>query len=184
MTKEAVYSIMISMKLTCGDEMFDRYLKPDFVFNTFLEITPEFLLEKGIEGLICDIDNTLVSYDDATPTEDVLAWYEKLRAAQIKVSFVSNNKHGRVSKFNEELGLPAFAKSGKPNGRALRAAMEAMETGREETAVLGDQLFTDVLAAKRVGLCAMIVFPIKDKKTPFVKCKRFLERQLMRRYTI
>ncbi len=162
--------------------MLDRYLKPDFILGTYSEVTPEFCREHGITALICDIDNTLVTYDDPVPTEPVLAWYRKLKAAGIPISFVSNNEPERVFTFAAPLGVPAFPKCGKPSRRGVRAAMEAMESSPDGTVFLGDQLLTDVMSAKRSGIRAIVVPPIKDKKTLLFRAKRAIERPFMKKY--
>ena len=84
--------------------------------------------------------------------------------------------------FNKTLGLPAYPDSGKPKSRSLIAAMEEMGATAENTAGLGDQLLTDTLAVHRLGMVSIIVPPIKDKKTPFFKAKRLIEKPFIRRY--
>lgn len=162
--------------------MFDKYLKPDHILGSFSEVTPEFCREQNIAALICDIDNTLVTYDDAEPTDAVLAWYRALRDTGVRISFVSNNDAERVTRFNTPLGVPAFPKSGKPSRRGIYAAMEAMGSTPERTVFLGDQLLTDVIAAKRAGIRAIVVPPIKDKTTLFFRAKRAIERPFMNKY--
>lgn len=162
--------------------MLDRYLRPDFILDSFAEVTPQFCREHGIKALVCDIDNTLVTYDDAVPTDEVLAWYHALDEIGVQISFVSNNDTERVELFNESLGVPAFPKSGKPKTGGIRRAIEAMGSTRDGTVFLGDQLLTDVLAAKRFGIRAIVVPPIKDKLTLLFRAKRAIERPFMRKY--
>ena len=157
-------------------------LTPDYIFNTFDEITPEFLRSLGISALLIDIDNTLAPYEQPEPDERIKSWFNSLRENGIKASLISNNHPPRVELFNKDLGLTAFADSGKPGGRAILEAMKIMESAPENTAGLGDQLLTDTLAVHRLGMISIIVPPIKDKKTPFFKFKRLLEKPFMRRY--
>ena len=158
-------------------------LVPDFYGNDIFEITPQELRLHGIRAVICDIDNTLVPYEIAEPTEEVRAWLSALQAEGIAVAFVSNNHPPRVELFNRSLGLPAFANSGKPRRRCCRRALEAMGVTAAETAIVGDQVFTDVLAGRRAGLCrTYLVKPIRDKKNLFFRFKRWLEIPFLRRY--
>lgn len=157
-------------------------LTPDFVFNNIFEITPQFLRDLGIKALILDIDNTLVPYEIPEPTDELCAWFSALRENSISAALVSNNNHERVELFNRSLGLPMFAKSGKPSRKNLRRAMNEMGARPENTAMIGDQIFTDVFAGKRLGLRAMLVPPIKDKRDPFTAFKRLLERPILRAY--
>lgn len=159
-----------------------KKLTPDFYYDDIYAITPEQLTALGIRGLICDIDNTLVTYDDPVPTPPVLAWLEALAQTGIAVSFVSNNHADRVNTFNAGLNYFAIPDSGKPLGNAINDAMAHMGTGPSDTAVIGDQIFTDVYAGKRRGLRCFLVKPIRDKKTLFFRFKRLLERPVIRHY--
>ncbi len=146
------------------------------------DVTPDLLRSRGIRHLLCDIDNTLVTYDDPVPTEALLRWLGELRENGIAVGFVSNNDRGRVEKFNRALGYVAYAKAGKPFTKKLRRAMAEMGAETGNTAFLGDQLLTDAAAGKSAGLYTIIVPPIKDKRTAFVRFKRWLEVPYIRRY--
>lgn len=162
--------------------MFDKYMRPDFILGSFSEVTPDFCLEHGITALICDIDNTLVTYDDPVPTEPVLEWHRALSEIGVRISFVSNNDPERVYTFAKPLDAPAFPKSGKPSRRGVRLAIAAMKSDPGGTVFLGDQLLTDVMAAKRSGIRAIVVPPIKDKTTLFFRAKRAIERPFMKKY--
>jgi len=158
------------------------YLKkfiPDYYFKDIYLIPPDFFVSRGIRGIICDIDNTLVTYDDPEPTPELLNWISNLEKQGVTVSFVSNNNKERVELFNSKLHFFAVPKSGKPSRKGLLAAMSAMGTDTLATASIGDQLFTDVLAAKRVGITSVLVYPIKDKRTLFFRFKRLLEKPFM-----
>ncbi len=162
--------------------IFDRYLRPDFIFGTFREVTSDFCRENGIKYIISDIDNTLVTYDDPEPTPDVRDWISALFEAGVRVSFVSNNEHERVEIFNAPLGVPAVAKGGKPLTGGLKAVSEMLGADKPSTVLLGDQLLTDVCAAKRFGIRAIAVPPIKDKRSLFFRAKRAIEKPFMTRY--
>ena len=158
-------------------------LVPDFYCDDIYGITPEYIKGKGIDAVILDIDNTLVPYEIAEPTDEVRAWLTALTEAGIKVAFVSNNHAERVEIFNKSLGFPAFPDSGKPFKKACRAAMEAMGSTPDTTAIIGDQVFTDVLAGRNAGLAAaFLVKPIKDKTNLFFKTKRLMEIPVLRKY--
>ncbi len=160
-----------------------RYLlTPDYIFPTYDCVTPEFLSSLGVRALLIDIDNTLAPYEQNTPDEKIVAWFDSLRAAGIQSALISNNHPPRVELFNEKLGLPAYPDSGKPGSRSLLAAMEKMGVTPMETAGLGDQLLTDTLAVHRLKITSIIVPPIKDKRTLFFRFKRWLEKPFMKRY--
>ncbi len=162
--------------------MINKYFMPDLYLDDIYGITPEFLTEKGIKAVLLDIDNTLVTYDDPLPTESVLNWLSSLSEAGISAAFISNNHKERVELFNSKLNLFATWDSKKPSGKCYRAAMVHLGTDVTDTAVIGDQVFTDVWSAKRLGLYAILVKPIKDKKTLFFRSKRALEKPILRKY--
>lgn len=155
---------------------------PDYYYPDLSHITPEALCEMGIKGLVMDIDNTIVTYDDPTPTPAASAWFDAVTAKGIKISFVSNNDWERVNEFNRELGYPAYAKSGKPFIKNVIKLMDEMGTDKSNTAFIGDQVFTDVWAGKRAGLLVFLVDPIKDKTSLFFRAKRALEIPIKKAY--
>lgn len=156
---------------------------PDYYFDTVYDIAPELLSDSGIRGVILDIDNTLVPYEIPEPTVEVRDWLSQLWAAGIKTAFVSNNHKERVELFNKTLGCPAFYDSGKPLKKSCRAALDSLGTPPCETAIIGDQVFTDVLAGSIAGLgMSILVKPIKDKTSLFFRFKRFLEKPVIARY--
>ena len=157
-------------------------LQPNFRFKKFDELTVEFLKENNINGVILDIDNTLEPYEHELPGEHVKAWLSALKEAGIGVAFVSNNNEERVKKFNEELGLVAFSKAKKPFKKNVIKAMELIGSTKESTMLMGDQVFTDVWAAKNAKIRSALVPPINDKKDIFTKFKRLLEKPILRRY--
>lgn len=157
-------------------------LMPDYMFRTFDEVTPEFLSALGIRAILADIDNTLAPYEQSEPDDRIRGWIASLSAAGIGIAFVSNNDWERVNLFNATLGVPAYAKSGKPFKKNLRKAMNVLGGTKETTVMLGDQLLTDALAGHNLGVKCIIVPPIRDKKSGFFRFKRWLERPVVRRF--
>ena len=162
--------------------IFEKYFVPDKMFDTYEELTPEFLLERGIRYVFSDIDNTLATYDDIYPPEKLLRWLEMMKKAGITVSFVSNNNEKRVKLFNSRLGYPAYHNAAKPMISKLREAMKAAGAEKDNSCLFGDQLLTDAAAGKRAGLYVIIVPPIKDKKSWFFRFKRWLEKPYLKKY--
>ena len=157
-------------------------LTPDLILPSFDALTVDFLKEKEIRFLILDVDNTLIPYEETMPRPSVRAWLDELQAAGIAVSFVTNNHKPRLLTFNETLGYPAFANSAKPFRRNMKKAMRAMGADAAHTANMGDQIFTDVWAGRRMKLFTVLVPPIKDKRDPFTRFKRCLERPFKKAY--
>ena len=112
-------------------------MMPDYMFRTFDEITPEFLTGLGIRAILADIDNTLAPYEQPEPDQRIKGWIASLAEAGIGIAFVSNNDWERVNLFNATLGVPAYAKSGKPFKKNLIKAMNDLGGTLETTAMLG-----------------------------------------------
>ncbi len=157
-------------------------LLPDYVFSKFDDINAEFLSSIGIKALLIDIDNTLAPYEIAQPDDRIKNWFDSLRENGISATLVSNNEKERVELFNRSLRLPYYYKSGKPFPKKLKAAMAAMGSNAQNTAMLGDQLLTDAAAGKNLGLITLIVPPIKDKSNAFFRVKRALEVPTIKKY--
>lgn len=159
-------------------------LAPDYMFHTYDEITPQFLKKIGVSAVLSDIDNTLAPYEMPEPDEKIIAWAKSLAENGIKLALISNNSPERVERFNQRLGIPAYPDSHKPGVKILKKALAELgvENGCSSVAVVGDQLLTDVAAARRLGAKAIIVPPIRDKKTLFFRFKRALEKPIIKKY--
>ena len=157
-------------------------MMPDYMFRTFDEITPEFLRELGVKAILADIDNTLAPYEQPEPDQRIKGWIASLAEAGIGIAFVSNNDWERVNRFNATLGVPAYAKSGKPFKKNLIKAMNDLGGTLETTVMLGDQLLPEALAGHNLGVKCLIVPPIRDKKNAFFKFKRWLEKPVVRKF--
>lgn len=157
------------------------FFQPDFYFEKYSDISLDFLKKNGIKTLLLDVDNTLAPYEQAEPSEENLLWLNSLKKECISFAFISNNSSdARIVRFNEKIGVPAFAKSSKPFAkRSIDRALLALGSKKEESAFVGDQIFTDVLAGKIYGMRAILVPPIKDKKNLFFRFKRALEKPVL-----
>ena len=157
-------------------------MMPDYMFRTFDEITPAFLTSLGVKAILADIDNTLAPYEQPEPDQRIKGWIASLAEAGIGIAFVSNNDWERVNRFNATLGVPAYAKSGKPFKKNLVRAMKDLGGTLETTVMLGDQLLTDALAGHNLGVKCLIVPPIRDKKNAFFRFKRWLEKPVVKKF--
>ena len=136
-------------------------LRPDRLLNTYRDVTPELLQSRGITLLLCDLDYTLAPKSVKTPDDEVAAWLSALRDAGVTVAVVSNNRDpARVETFCRSLGIPFVGHAGKPGTRGYRRAMELAGAAPSQTAALGDKLLTDMLAANRAGIWALMVEPL------------------------
>ena len=150
------------------------FFAPDYYFETYAGASVEFLKNAGIRALVLDIDNTLEPYENADPSDGVRAWFFALSEAGISAAFVSNNGKERVERFNKDLGNIAYYKAKKPFPCKIKRAMREMGVSKSETLFMGDQIFTDVCAARFAGIRVALVPPIKDKTDVLTRFKRLL----------
>ena len=157
-------------------------LQPNYTFRAYRDLTPDFLVERGITVLLSDIDNTLAPYEQPIPDEALKSWLDAMKAAGITVAFLSNNHAPRVELFNGELGLPLRYDAHKPLPRSAKALLRRLGAHKKQAALIGDQVFTDVLCAKLTGITSILVPPIKDRTDKGTRFKRYLEKGILRRY--
>lgn len=158
-------------------------LVPDLYIPSIYELTPEHLKKLGICGLILDIDNTMVPYHTMAISDRLLAWIQAMRGAGISLSIVSNGRAQRVGFYSSRLDIPfAFASALKPLSMSLKKAMAAMGTTAETTAIVGDQIYTDVLGGNLLGIYTILVKPIRAECNPLFGLKRLAERPVLAQY--
>ena len=158
-------------------------LIPDLHLPVCTALSAQELTRRGIRALMLDLDNTLAPYEQPEPDEALCQWVETMKAAGIRCAIVSNNHSERVARFARCLSLPAYTDAAKPFPRAFRRAMREMGVSPAETAAIGDQIYTDLLAARlaHVGF-VVTVLPIRDRRDLLTRFKRLCERPVMRAY--
>ena len=145
-------------------------LIPSRLFDRYADITPDYLRRQGVTLLLSDLDFTLAAKSTRRPDQPLRDWIAGLKAAGIDFMIVSNNRSGsRVTEFCADLGVPYQGHAGKPSTRGLEAAMARAGRDRAHTAMLGDKLLTDMLAANRAGVLALMVEPVGGAVTPWQK---------------
>ena len=160
--------------------MFDRFFPDRYVASTYV-IDFEKLYEEGVRGLIFDIDNTLVPHG-APADERAVRHFARLKDIGFRCCLISNNQEKRVKTFNEPIQVDYVYNAHKPSVKNYLRAMEIMGTDRESTVFIGDQLFTDVWGAKRVGIPSILVKPIHPREEIQIVLKRFLEKIVLHFY--
>ncbi|MBE5950088.1 MAG: YqeG family HAD IIIA-type phosphatase [Lachnospiraceae bacterium] len=160
--------------------MFQLFFPDEYVKSAY-EIPYEELYQKGIRGLLFDIDNTLVEHGKPA-TERAIALMHRLKEIGFHVCLISNNKEERVKTFNEPIQVEYIYKAGKPLRSGYEAAMRKIGTEAKTTVFIGDQLFTDVLGAKRTGIKSYLVEPIDPREEIQIVLKRYLEKPILAAY--
>ncbi|WP_425466155.1 YqeG family HAD IIIA-type phosphatase [Paenibacillus methanolicus] len=163
------------------ETMFERLL-PHMRVKTIYDIDLHALKEQGMKGIITDLDNTLVGAKVPLATPELVKWLDVVRDLGFKVVIVSNNNETRVSKFAVPLNIPFIHAARKPWNRAFKSALAVLDLPAEQTAVIGDQMMTDVLGGKRMGLHTILVHAISPADEGIMtRFNRLLERVALSR---
>ena len=157
-------------------------ITPEYLFSSVSAITPAFLRGKGITALVLDVDDTLTAHGSQRLDDEVKGWLKTMEQAGVQLMIVSNNTKGRVAPFAARLGLPFVSMACKPLTFGLAAARRRFGVKRARMAIVGDQLFTDRLAASLFGIPALVVSPRGGEASRGVRFKRRFEKPFLRRY--
>ena len=157
-------------------------LFPDMYLDSIFKIEYENLFNRGMRGLVYDIDNTLAEIDRPEPNDRLIALFDRLKEMGYGICLLSNNNEGRVRKFNEKLKLHAIHRAAKPRSRGIKKAMSLLGTDEKNTIMIGDQIFTDVWCGKSHGLYTILVHPVAKKDELIVTAKRWPEKIVLALY--
>lgn len=158
-----------------------KILLPNRYFKNIYEVDLKDLKDQNIKALIIDIDNTLVGWDVKSPTKEVLDWLELLKENDFKICLVSNNKEDRVLKFTEDLNIDYIFSAKKPFKKSFKKALKILGESNNNTAIIGDQIFTDVLGGNRSRIFTVLVEPIKSKEFWWTTLVRNVEKIIIKK---
>ncbi|MCD8327042.1 MAG: YqeG family HAD IIIA-type phosphatase [Lachnospiraceae bacterium] len=154
---------------------------PDETVKRAWDIPYQDFYNKGYRTVLFDIDNTLV-YPDAPATEECRAFLNRLKDMGYHILVISNNKGPRVETFAQDCGIGYVAKANKPLRSGYERAMKAAGSAPQTTLFVGDQLFTDVWGARRLGIYSILVEPMTTAEEIQIILKRQLEKPVLRAY--
>jgi len=158
-----------------------RMFYPKRIADSAYAIDYESLYKEGYRGIIFDIDNTLVEHGaDASPR--AIQLMARLKSIGFQICLISNNKEERVKRFNKEINVKYIYKANKPARSSFIKATRIMGTRIDNTVFVGDQLFTDIFGANRIGMMSYFVKPIGPKEEIQIVFKRKLERIVLKFY--
>ncbi|MDP5123164.1 MAG: YqeG family HAD IIIA-type phosphatase [Cyanobium sp. MAG_04] len=150
--------------------MLRQLLRPNWLREcTLAELPLQDLLDQPIRALVLDVDRTLLPRRQAELPASALRWLQQARQ-QVPIHLFSNNpSRQRIGAVAAQLDLPYTISAGKPRRSALRRVLAELNLPHQEVALIGDRLFTDVIAGNRLGLFTVLVKPIDPQGQP---CKR------------
>jgi len=143
-------------------------LIPRIRIDNVLQLTPDFLLSRGIRLLMLDLDNTLAPYSGSKPSPELIRWKTDMEQAGVALFIVSNTHTNRAKNFAALWQVPYVNAAKKPGSKGICEALAQTGCTPAEAALAGDQLFTDVLGANRAGLCSIVVEPLELKNVFYI----------------
>lgn len=156
-----------------------KYFKPDIYLDNISSLNTFKLNEKGIKILLVDLDNTLSAHGSVNPDDFAIQQIERVQKSGIKCIIFSNAMGNRAKEFSEVIGVDCITSPAKPTKRGIRKFfMNYPQYSRNEVAIIGDQIFTDVLTGKRSKIFTILVKPLYESETGQVKFKRAIENKL------
>lgn len=156
----------------------DKFI-PKAILKRVQDIDLEGLKKEGYKGLIFDIDNTLIPYDDRSLKPWHKELVKQLKALGLKTMLLTNNHHKDVHEFAKSIGLQVITSANKPLKKGFLRALEILQLDAQEVVMVGDQFMTDLYGASRVNIATILVRPIKQKSEKwYTKILRNLETKM------
>ena len=152
---------------------------PDFQVKSVVDIDTEFLFNNRISALLLDVDNTLALSNDPVPFDGVVEWVKSLTQSGVKLIIISNNSANRVGKFAKILGLPFISRAAKPLPFGFAKAARLCGVSKSDSAIVGDQIFTDIAGARLAGVKSILVEPAHQEGSLSFRIRRKIEKKIL-----
>lgn len=162
--------------------MSHHWLQPDWDPGlTLAQLPLQPLLSQGITAILLDVDRTLLPGHEVVLPPAVISWVNQARQHLTLHLFSNNPSRQRIGAVAAQLELGFTSGAAKPRRAALRRVLQELQVSPEQLAIVGDRLFTDVLAGNRLGLFTVLVRPLRADGTPCSHDRvQRVERQLAR----
>jgi HAD superfamily phosphatase (TIGR01668 family) len=157
-----------------------NYLSPKYYFDKISDIDLNKLKQKNIDTILLDLDNTLVPWYNSYIDPEIYNWLNNIKKNNFKVCIISNGLSIRVKRISKELGFPFISNAIKPSTRAIVKALKMLNSKPENTVIIGDQIFTDILAGNRLGLTTILVKPLAKVELITTKFIRIIEKKILK----
>lgn len=158
------------------------FFTPDLCIDKVTEIDLALLKRQQIKGLILDVDNTLTVHGSQDVGQPILDWLKQMADHGIRLTIVSNNFEKRVRPFADRLGLHFVSFSCKPMTWGFTRACRTLGLPKQEIAVVGDQIYTDIMGGNLKGMYTILVNPFQMEKKLLFRLKRWLEKIHIKKY--
>lgn len=156
------------------------YLTPKYYFDKITDIDLQKLKKNNINTILLDLDNTLVPWYNSYIDPEIYTWLNKIKLENFKVCIISNGLYLRVKRISRELGIPYISNAIKPSTRSIVKALKMFNSKPENAVIIGDQIFTDILAGNRLGLTTILVKPLAKVELVTTKFIRIIEKKILK----
>lgn len=153
---------------------------PHLQLHSVLDLTAEKLQSEGRTGLLLDLDCTLKDYRATEIDRPVREWIRNLKASGMRLCLLSNGKKHRIARYSSELQIPFVAKALKPLPFGCRAAIRLLDLSPQNVAIVGDQVFADIMAGRLAKLFTILVRPTSSDEPIWTRVKRPFERFVLK----
>jgi len=158
-----------------------NWFAPNLILASVADITPELLQEHGIRFLLLDVDSTLKRYRATEIPPESVQWIESMQEADITLCILSNGRGPRIRLIAEQIGVSFVAPAMKPLPFGCQTAMKSMDFDPKATAIVGDQVFADILAGKLAKIFTILVTPIHPEEEHwYTRIKRPFEKWVVK----
>lgn len=159
-----------------------KFLFPHIYAKSIKHVPYEKLLQKNIKAIIFDIDNTLVPHDMKHAPKELISFLSDIKKMGFKIVLLSNNNKNRVLTFNKPFSFYAVYNAKKPRSYGINKALNMLNLLPHQTAIVGDQIFTDVWCGNKNGMVTILTRPITSRDTFGVFLKRGIERCIVKKF--
>ena len=156
-------------------------LMPDLTAKRLYDVDVEALAARGVRVLLLDLDNTLTKWKVNIVDDATRLWVARAAARGLTMCIVSNSNGTRAGIVAGMLGIEYMKNAAKPFPGGIRRAMRQMGSDERDTAMIGDQLYTDILGGKRAGIFTVLVRPIDRKEFIWTQFVRIFEHRKLKR---
>lgn len=155
---------------------------PKYIFENVQSISLELLKKNKIEGIVLDLDNTLIDYDENL-SSDVISWVNNIKEQGFKICILSNtNNMNKVKVAADKLGIEYLYSARKPMKKGFVKVIKLFDIIPEKIAIIGDQIFTDIIGGNKMNMLSIYVKPINKREDWYTKWKRPIEAIILKKY--
>lgn len=135
-------------------------LRPHLRADKLEKVNIDLLIKKGITHVWLDVDNTVAPWGMEDVCPQIIDWVKNAKEQGLSIYLVTNGNKSRVDNIADKLGIGFFKSAGKPGKRALSKILRYLNINKEKLVIIGDQLFTDILAANKLGAMGVLIRPM------------------------